>query len=164
MRFAPTGGIQVYVWCGYRDAAYFIDLHFPKTPRHRRLGLLIRPKGGHFSSPGRCPTRSRRTTDRILRAGNQALFAALGIEMDLVPTPKPAQKGHVERAIKTYQPSVRAALCRAMSGTVVSDRKGSMTQRALPARLGQDTARHLMFRFRERSCQALVDEWCEKLL
>jgi len=133
--------------------------YISKTPRASAVGLLIRKCILAWGVPDTIKTDNG---SDFTAQETKRLFAALGIEMDLSDAYSPAQKGHVERAIKTYQHQF-VQLVQGYVGHSVSDRKAIEDRKSFAARLGQDTAEAFNVSLSGAELQALSDEWCEKL-
>tara|TARA_R110002020_G_scaffold34066_35_gene103993 strand:- start:18269 stop:20476 length:2208 start_codon:yes stop_codon:yes gene_type:complete len=133
--------------------------YISKTPRASAVALLIRKSILAWGVPETIKTDngSDFTAREIER-----LFAALDIEMDLSDAYSPAQKGHVERAIKTYQHQF-VALLPGYVGHSVSDRKSIEDRKSFADRLGQDTAEAFNVSLSGAELQALSDQWCLEL-
>lgn len=155
--FCTDGRHSVYV-CVDIATRRFMP-YISKTPRASAVGLLIRKAILAWGVPDTIKTDNgsdftARETDR--------LFTALGIEADLSDAYSPAQKGHVERAIKTYQHQF-VALVQGYVGHNVSDRKAIEDRKSFAARLGQDTAEAFNVTLSGAELQVLSDEWCAKV-
>lgn len=127
-----------------------------RTPRASAVGLLIRKAILAWGVPVSIKTDNG--SDFTARE-TQRLFLALGIEADLSDAYSPAQKGHVERAIKTWQHQF-ASLLPGYVGHSVADRKAIEDRKSFADRLGQDTADAFDVQLSGADLQALSDEWC----
>lgn len=127
-----------------------------RTPRASAVGLLIRKAILAWGVPVTIKTDNG--SDFTARE-TQRLFVALGIEADLSDAYSPAQKGHVERAIKTWQHQF-ASLLPGYVGHSVADRKAIEDRKSFADRLGQDTAEAFDVQLSGAELQALSDEWC----
>ncbi len=130
--------------------------YISRTPRASAVGLLIRKAILAWGTPQVIKTDNG--SDFTAKATVQ-LFDALGIEPDVSDAYSPAQKGHVERAIKTYQHQF-VALLPGYVGHNVTDRKAIEDRKSFADRLGQDTAEAFGISLTGAELQALSDEWC----
>ncbi|MGO7903623.1 DDE-type integrase/transposase/recombinase [Rhizobium leguminosarum] len=128
-----------------------------KTPRAAAVGLLIRKAMLAWGTP-----RTIKTDNGSDFTANETkrLFTALGIEADLSDAYSPAQKGHVERAIGTYQRAF-VQLLPGYIGHSVTDRKAIEDRKSFADRLGQDTAEAFNVSLSGAQLQELSDRWCE---
>lgn len=89
---------------------------------------------------------------------SQRLFAALGIEVELSAPFSPEQKGHVERAVRTFQHDL-APIIQGFIGHNVADRKVIEERRAFSQRLGLDDAGAMKPAYTGKQLQEICDEW-----
>lgn len=127
-----------------------------KTPKASAVGLLIRKAILAWGVPATIKTDNG--SDFVAKETTR-LFAALGIKADLSDAYSPAQKGHVERAIGTYQRQF-VQLLPGYVGHSVADRKAIEDRKSFAERLGQDTADAFNVSLSSAELQALSDEWC----
>ncbi|SIP89098.1 Mu DNA-binding domain-containing protein [Rhizobium sp. RU35A] len=131
--------------------------YISKTPRAAAVGLLIRKAILAWGTPQVIKTDNG--SDFVAKE-TQRLFTALGIEADPSDAYSPAQKGHVERAIKTWQHSF-VTLLPGYVGHSVSDRKAIEDRKSFADRLGQDTADAFNVQYTAAEFQERSDRWCE---
>ena len=130
-----------------------------KTPRASAVGLLTRKAILALGKPEAIKT----DNGSDFRAQEiQRLLDALGIDIDVSDAYSPAQKGHVERAIKTFQHQF-AALLPGYVGHNVTDRKAIEDRKSFADRLGQDTAEAFGVSLTGAELQRLSDEWCQNV-
>lgn len=130
--------------------------YISKTPRASAVGLLIRKAILAWGVPKVIKTDNG--SDFVAHE-TKRLFAALGIEPDPSDAYSPAQKGHVERAIGTWQHSF-VELLPGYVGHSVSDRKAIEDRKSFADRLGQDTAEAFNVQFTAAEFQERSDNWC----
>lgn len=130
--------------------------YISKTPRASAVGLLIRKAILAWGAPDTIKTDNG--SDFVAKETTR-LFTALGIKADLSDAYSPAQKGHVERAIGTYQRQF-VQLLPGYVGHSVSDRKAIEDRKSFADRLGMDTAEAFNVSLSSAELQALSDEWC----
>lgn len=136
-----------------------VVIYISKTPRAAAVALLIRKAILAWGAPEVIKTDngSDFTAQETVR-----LFDALGIEADVSDAYSPAQKGHVERAIKTYQHQF-ATLLPGYVGHNVTDRKAIEDRKSFADRLGQDTAEAFGVSLTGAELQRLSDEWAHNV-
>jgi transposase InsO family protein len=127
-----------------------------KTPRASAVGMLLRKAILAWGTPKKIKTDNG---SDFTAQDTKRLFMALGVEPDLSDAYSPAQKGHVERAIGTWQHQF-ASLLPGYVGHSVSDRKAIEDRKSFAERLGQDTAEAFGVTLSGADLQALSDEWC----
>ena len=127
-----------------------------KTPRASAVGMLLRKAILAWGTPKTIKTDNG---SDFTAQETKRLFLALGIEPDLSDAYSPAQKGHVERAIGTWQHQF-ASLLPGYVGHSVADRKAIEDRKSFADRLGQDTADAFGVTLSGADLQALSDEWC----
>lgn len=128
-----------------------------RTPRASAVGLLIRKAILAWGVPDVVKTDNG--SDFVARQ-TQQLFASLGIEVELSQAYTPQQKGHVERAIGTFQRDF-APLLPGYVGHSVADRKAIESRKAFAARLGESEAETFGVSLSGRELQAHIDQWVE---
>ncbi|ADZ72430.1 DDE-type integrase/transposase/recombinase [Polymorphum gilvum] len=126
-----------------------------RTPRASAVALLIRKAILAWGVPAKIKTDNG--SDFVAR-DTKRLFAALDIEMELSAAYTPQQKGHVERAIKTFQHDC-ATLLPGYVGHSVADRKAIEDRKSFADRLGADTADMFDVSLTGPQLQAYVDDW-----
>ncbi|MGY5789090.1 transposase len=131
-------------------------LYVSKTPRASAVGMLIRKAILSFGVPSVIKTDNG--SDFVANE-TKRLFANLGIEPDVSDAYTPAQKGHVERAIKTYQHQF-VSLLPGYVGHSVTDRKQIEDRKSFADRLGQDTAEAFNVQLSAAELQEKSDRWC----
>lgn len=131
-------------------------VYISKTPRASAVGMLIRKAILAWGVPRTIKTDNGSDFKAV---ETTRLFAALGIEPDVSDAYSPAQKGHVERAIKTYQHSF-VTLLPGYVGHSVADRKAIEDRKSFAQRLGQDTAEAFNVQYTAAKFQELSDRWC----
>lgn len=130
--------------------------YISKTPRASAVGMLIRKAILAWGVPKTIKTDNG--SDFVAHE-TKRLFAALGIEPDTSDAYSPAQKGHVERAIGTWQHSF-VELLPGYVGHSVTDRKAIEDRKSFADRLGQDTAEAFNVQFTAAEFQERSDRWC----
>ena len=88
----------------------------------------------------------------------QRLFAALDIEIELSAPFAPWQKGHIERAVKTFQHDC-AAILPGFVGHNVADRKMIEERKAFAQRLKEDDGSAFKVELTAKELQTICDEW-----
>ncbi|WP_137136650.1 DDE-type integrase/transposase/recombinase [Rhizobium sp. FKY42] len=131
--------------------------YISKTPRAAAVGMLIRKAILAWGTPKTIKTDNG--SDFVAHE-TKRLFAALGIEPDPSDAYSPAQKGHVERAIETWQHSF-VTLLPGYVGHSVADRKAIEDRKSFADRLGQDTAEAFNVQCTAAEFQEMSDRWCE---
>ncbi|WP_319774443.1 DDE-type integrase/transposase/recombinase [Breoghania sp.] len=126
-----------------------------RTPRASAVTLLIRKAILAWGVPRKIKTDNG--SDFVAR-DTKRLFAALDIEMELSAAYTPQQKGHVERAIRTFQHDC-ATLLPGFVGHSVADRKAIEDRKSFADRLGADTADMFGVTLTGPQLQAYVDDW-----
>ncbi|MEO1986633.1 MAG: transposase [Martelella sp.] len=128
-----------------------------KTPRASAVALLIRKAISKWGIPQAIKTDNG---SDFVATSTKRLFSSLGIEMDVSEAYSPAQKGHVERVIKTFQHDV----CPQLPGYVghnVAERKAIEERKSFSARLGADEQELFEVELTAPELQAHVDAWIE---
>ncbi len=134
-------------------------LYVSRTPRAEAVAMLIRKAILAWGVPDKIKTDNG---SDFVAVSTQALFAALGIEIELSDAYSPQQKGHVESAVKTFQHDC-AALLPGFIGHSVADRKRIEDRKGFAARLGQDTADAFGVTLTGAEMQQLVDRWAAEI-
>ncbi|MBY6243921.1 DDE-type integrase/transposase/recombinase [Methylosinus sp. Sm6] len=130
-------------------------VYVSRTPRADAVALLMRRAIIAWGVPERVKTDNG--SDFTAKA-TQRLFKALEIEVELSDPFSPEQKGHIERAVGTFQRD----LCPLLPGFIghsVKDRKVIEERRAFSARLGQDDAGAFCVELNARELQSYCDDW-----
>lgn len=134
-----------------------IVITMSKTPRASAVGLMIRKAIMAWGVAERIKTDNG--SDFVAKETNR-LFAALGIEVERSHAFTPQEKGHVERAIKTFQ----HGFCPKLPGYIghnVADRKEIEARRAFAQRLGCDDADAFAVELTAAELQRRIDDWVE---
>ena len=129
--------------------------YLSRTPRAEAVAMLIRKAILEWGAPAKIKTDNG--SDFKAQA-TQRLLAALGIEVEYSAPYSPQQKGHVERAIRTFQHDC-ATLLPGFVGHSVADRKRIEDRKGFADRLGQDTAEAFAVSLGGPELQGLVDRW-----
>lgn len=130
-------------------------VYVSKTPRAEAVALLIRRAILAWGAPERVHTDNG---SDFTAKSTQRLFAALGIEVELSRPFQPQEKGHVERAVRTFQHDL-APLIQGFIGHNVADRKVIEERHAFSQRLGIDDAGALKPTYSGAELQAICDDW-----
>lgn len=130
-------------------------VYVSRTPRAEAVQLLIRRAILAWGVPERVHTDNG--SDFVAKS-SQRLFAALGVEVELSRPFQPQEKGHVERAVKTFQHDL-APLLPGFVGHNVTDRKVIEHRRAFAQRLGLDDAGAFKAELSAKELQQICDEW-----
>lgn len=130
--------------------------YMSKTPRASAVGLLIRKAILAWGVPKVIKTDNG--SDFVAHE-TKTLFAALGIDPDPSDAYSPAQKGHVERAIRTWQHGF-VTLLPGYVGHNVAERKAIEDRKSFAERLGQDTAEAFNVQYTAAEFQERSDRWC----
>jgi putative transposase len=132
-------------------------IYVSKTPRAEAVALLIRRAILAWGVPERVHTDNG---SDFTAKSTQHLFASLGIEVELSRPFQPQEKGHVERAVRTFQHDL-APLIEGFIGHNVGDRKVIEERRAFSQRLGLDDAGAMKPKHTGAELQAICDEWAQ---
>jgi putative transposase len=132
-------------------------VYVSKTPRAEAVALLIRRAILAWGVPERVHTDNG---SDFTAKSTQRLFAALGIEVELSRPFQPQEKGHVERAVRTFQHDL-APLIEGFIGHNVGDRKVIEERRAFSQRLGLDDAGAMKPKYTGAELQAICDDWAK---
>lgn len=128
-----------------------------KTPRASAVGLMIRKAILAWGVAEKIKTDNG--SDFVAKETNR-LFSALGIEIERSHAFTPQEKGHVERAIRTFQ----HGFCPKLPGYIghnVEHRKEIESRRAFAQRLGCDDADAFAVELTAADLQRRIDEWVE---
>lgn len=132
-----------------------LAVYVSKTPRAEAVALLMRRAILAWGVPERVHTDNG--SDFVAKS-TQRLFAALGIEVELSRPFQPQEKGHVERAVRTFQHDL-APLLPGFVGHNVADRKIIEERRAFAQRLGLDDAGAFKAELTGAELQGICDDW-----
>jgi len=130
-------------------------VYVSRTPRAEAVALLMRRAILAWGVPERVKTDNG---SDFTAKSTQRLFKALEIEVELSAPFSPEQKGHIERAVGTFQRD----LCPLLPGFIghsVKDRKVIEERRAFSARLGQDDAGAFCVELTSKELQSYCDDW-----
>jgi putative transposase len=130
-----------------------------RTPRASAVALLMRKAILAWGVPDVVKTDNG--SDFTAR-DTKRLLAALGIEIELSAAYSPQQKGHVERAIRTFQHEV-GPLLPGFVGHSVADRKAIESRKSFAQRLGADDADTFGVSLTASDLQRHIDEWLDKV-
>lgn len=130
-----------------------------RTPRAEAVAMLLRKAILEWGAPEKIKTDNGSDFKAI---ATQRLLAALGIEVEYSDPYSPQQKGHVERAIKTFQHDC-AALLPGFVGHSVADRQRIEDRKGFAVRLGQDTADAFGVSLTGPQLAGYVDRWANQI-
>jgi transposase InsO family protein len=130
-------------------------VYVSKTPRAEAVQLLMRRAILAWGMPERVKTDNG--SDFVAKS-TQRLFASLGIEVELSRAFQPQEKGHIERAVRTFQHDL-TPLLPGFVGHNVKDRKAIEERRAFAQRLKLDDAGAFKAELTAPELQGLCDEW-----
>lgn len=128
-----------------------------KTPRASAVALMIRKAAMTWGIPQVIKTDNG--SDFVAHA-TQRLFNFLDISIDVSDAYTPQQKGHIERAIGTFQRD----LTRQMPGFVghsIPDRKAIESRKSFAKRLGESEAETFGVVMTAAELQVHIDRWLE---
>jgi len=131
-----------------------------RTPRAEAVALLLRKAILAWGVPDTIKTDNG--SDFVAKA-TQQLLASLGIEVELSDAYSPEQKGHVERAIRTFQHDLGPQLP-GFVGHSVADRKAIEGRKSFAARLGESDAETFGVTLTATELQRHVDHWADLVL
>lgn len=134
-----------------------IVITLSKTPRASAVGLMIRKAILAWGVAEKIKTDNG--SDFVAKETTR-LFAALGIEVERSHAFSPQEKGHVERAIKTFQ----HGFCPKLPGYIghdVADRKEIEARRSFALRLGSKDDDAFAVELTAAQLQRRIDEWVE---
>jgi putative transposase len=126
-----------------------------KTPRASAVALLMRKAILEWGVPKDVTTDNG--SDFVAR-DTQRLFLSLDINPDRSDAYSPEQKGHVERAIKTFQHDV-GPLLPGFVGHSVEDRKAIENRKSFAQRLGETEAVTFSVSLAGPQLQKHIDDW-----
>lgn len=129
--------------------------YLSRTPRAHAVGMLMRRGLMSWGVPTEVKTDNG--SDFVARA-TQGLFAAIGIDQITCAPFEPQEKGHVERAIKSFQHDF-VQLLDGYVGHSVADRKVIEGRRAFSERLGTDDRILLEVKLTAAEVQRKADDW-----
>lgn len=147
------GRMTVYVAIDVWSRRLIISVS--RTARAEAVGLLLRRAILAWGVPERVKTDNGSDFKAI---ATQRLFAALGIEHDIVPPFRPELKPYVERAIGTIQRKLMGNLP-GFVGHSVADRKRIEARKSFAARLGESPENMLCVDITASELQAYCDRW-----
>ncbi|MFG1318040.1 DDE-type integrase/transposase/recombinase [Xanthobacter autotrophicus] len=133
-------------------------VYVTRTPRAEAVCLLMRRAVLAWGVPQTVKTDNG--SDFVAKA-TQRVFAAIGIERWLSDPFSPEQKGHVERAIGTFQRGC-VRLLDGFIGHSVADRKVIEARKSFAQRLGEDPREALCVELTAAQVQHYADEWVVK--
>ena len=128
-----------------------------KTPRASAVALLMRKAIMAWGVPKTIKTDNG--SDFVAR-DTKRLFDFLNIEPDVSDAYSPQQKGHIERAIRTFQHDVGPQLP-GFIGHSVADRKAIESRKSLATRRGESEAETFGVAINSVELQRYVDQWVE---
>lgn len=149
------GRYSIYVCLDVATRRKVVSLS--RTPSASAVALLIRKAILAWGVPDLIKTDNG--TDFVAR-DTERLFAALGIDWERSTAYSPQQKGHVERAIKTFQHS----FCHELPGYIghdVADRQAIRARKAFAERLGEKDENLFCVELSAAEMQAKADDWVE---
>ncbi|MEW6125074.1 MAG: transposase [Pseudomonadota bacterium] len=146
-RYSVYVGVDVY--------ARRMMVYLSRTARAEAVGMLMRRALLSWGVPEAVKTDNG--SDFVARA-TQGLFAGIGIDQLICAPFEPQEKGHVERAIKTFQHGF-VPLLDGYIGHSVAERKVIEGRRAFANRLGTDDRVLLDVKLTAADVQAKADEW-----
>ena len=130
-------------------------LYVTPTPRAEAVGLLMRRA---ILAWGLCERLKTDNGSDFVAHRSKRLFASLGIEVETSTPFAPWEKGHVERAIRTFQHDC-GPLLPGFCGHSVADRKVIEARRAFAARLGDTDDNAFSVELSAGELQAYADRW-----
>ena len=132
-----------------------LSVYVSRTPRAEAVALLMRRAILAWGVPERVKTDNG---SDFKAKSTQRLFAALDIEIELSAPFAPWQKGHIERAVKTFQHDC-AAILPGFVGHNVADRKMIEERKAFAQRLKEDDGSAFKVELTAKELQTICDEW-----
>lgn len=126
-----------------------------KTPRASAVALMMRKAILAWGAPQQVKTDNG--SDFVAR-DTKRLMDALGIEVLTSDAYSPEQKGHIERAIGTFQHQF-APMLNGYVGASVEDRKAIQSRESFAKRLGQSNDEIFGTSHTAAELQALIDQW-----
>jgi putative transposase len=136
-----------------------VVLSLSRTPRASAVALLIRKAMLAWGVPDTIKTDNG--SDFVAK-DTKRLFAAINIEMDLSQAYTPQEKGHVERAIKTFQHDF-GTLLPGFIGHNVSDRKAIESRKSFTDRLSCSDEDTFAVTMTGLQLASYMDDWCARL-
>ncbi len=133
-------------------------VYVTRTPRAEAVCLLMRRAVLAWGVPETVKTDNG--SDFVAKA-TQRVFAAIGIGRWLSDPFAPEQKGHIERAIRTFQHGA-VRLLPGFIGHSVADRKVIEARKSFAQRLGEDPREALCVELTAAEVQRYADEWVAK--
>lgn len=132
-----------------------IIVYVSRTPRAEAVQLLMRRAILAWGVPECVKTDNG---SDFKAKSTQRLLTALQIEVEVSDPFQPQQKGHVERAVKTFQHDL-APLLPGFIGHNVKDRKAIEERRAFAQRLKIDDAGAFKAELSAKELQTICDDW-----
>lgn len=126
-----------------------------RTPRASAVGLLTRKA---IIAWGICRQIKTDNGSDFKAISTQQLFRDLKIDVDYCAAYTPQQKGHVERAIKTFQHDC-GPLLPGYIGHNVTERKAIEDRKSFADRLGEETAEAFAVSMTGAELQRYIDDW-----
>jgi hypothetical protein len=126
-----------------------------RTPRASAVGLLIRKA---ILAWGICRQIKTDNGSDFKAIQTQQLFHDLNIDVDYCVAYTPQQKGHVERAIKTFQHDC-GPLLPGYIGHDVTERKAIEDRKSFAERLGEETAEAFAVSMTGAQLATYLDDW-----
>ncbi|MEX2481206.1 MAG: DDE-type integrase/transposase/recombinase, partial [Gammaproteobacteria bacterium] len=130
-----------------------------KTPRSSAVALMLRKAMLEWGVPQTIKTDNG---SDFTAHDTKRLFVALGIEMDVSDAYSPQQKGHIERAIRTFQHNV-APLLPGFVGHSVEDRKAIESRLSFAKRLGATEDETFGVQLTAVQLQGYIDQWLDQV-
>lgn len=130
-----------------------------RTPRASAVALLLRKAILAWGKPTKIKTDNG---SDFVAEDTKRLFAALDIEMELSDAYSPQQKGHIERAIGTFQRDF-SPLLPGYVGHSVADRKAIENRKSFAQRLGEKEAETFGVSLSGAELQVYADRWAETM-
>ncbi|MBB4302318.1 transposase InsO family protein [Rhodobium orientis] len=152
-----TSGSRATVYACIDIGTRRTQIAISRTPRASAVALLIRKAILAWGVPEKIKTDNG---SDFVADDTKRLFDALGIEMELSDAYSPAQKGHVERVIRTFQHNF-SELLPGYIGHSVTDRKRLEDRKNFAERLGLPTAELFGVTLSMSDIQGLADRWID---
>ncbi|EAU40193.1 Transposase and inactivated derivative [Fulvimarina pelagi HTCC2506] len=130
-------------------------MHVSKTPRASAVALMMRKAILAWGVPDLVKTDNG--SDFVAKEIKR-LFESLGIGIELSAAYTPQQKGHVERAIRTFQHDC-ATMLPGFVGHNVSDRSAIEARRSFAERLGTSDQEAFAVELTRDELQGEIDRW-----
>lgn len=128
-----------------------------KTPRASAVALMLRKAILAWGVPRTIKTDNG---SDFVANDTKRLFASLDVEPDVSDAYSPQQKGHIERAIRTFQHDVGPQLP-GFVGHSVADRKAIESRKSFAARLGENEAETFGVAISSVQLQTYIDQWLD---